>query len=135
MSLLDDLNIDYTQWRPADNPDQPRGIEGLVKDLQIWTSDFGAFPMLFVVADDGAAWSWAALGAIAAREVERRDPQPGDRIGIAYKGEVENKVGDKPMHVFRVLTVPGPRHSADYRPPAPVPNPQAQQLPLDEEPF
>lgn len=136
VSLLDDLAIDYTQWRPADNPDQPRGIEGILKDRQVWQSDFGTFDMLFLVTDENVAWSWAGLGAIASKEVGRRDPQPGDRIAIAYKGELENKIGDKPMQVFRMLTVPGPRHSATYRPPTPIPTASTQQmLGEGEEPF
>lgn len=135
MSLLDDLNIDYAQWRPVDNPDHPRGIEGVVKDRQVWESGFGPFDMLFIVGDDGAAWSWAALGAIAAREVGRRNPQPGDRLAVAYRGDIPNMTGkgDKEMHVFRVLTQPGPNHRSGYRPPAPIQSPT--QASFDDESY
>lgn len=136
MSLLDDLNIEYQQWRPADNPDQPQGIEGLVKDRQLWESNFGVFDVIFIVDDQGDAWSWAALGAIATREVGRRNPLPGDRIGVAYKGTVHDDKYGKDMNVFRVLTKPGPAHApgSGYVAPTAMPVPTGQQTFETEEP-
>ena len=140
MGLLDDLAIDYTPWRPHDTPDQPQGIEGVVKDRQVWTSDYGTFDVIFIAALDGQNWSWAALGAVAAKEVGRRNPLPGDRIGVAYKGAIPITEGPgigKDMHIFRMLTVPGPAHApgSGYVAPEPMAAPQ-QALPLEAvEPF
>jgi len=104
-SLLDELNntpeeprefVESEQWRP----DAGESIEGVVvetfsfeskyKDAK--TNSYPTIPGLVLQVDgDDTPWSVVGLHGVLRQEIEKADPQPGDRVAIIYSGEREGK--------------------------------------------
>lgn len=111
-SLIDELNEipddeDCEPWLPEDVGD---GIEGIVTKRYYVTSDHkdvktGLYPECMVVVVDvggGDLWKVTGFRQILREEMERCDPQPGDRFAAVYRGgPVDEKTGELKYNVYR----------------------------------
>lgn len=104
--LLDGLTEDTAvAWKPADDEfDGPDAIQGEVTERYTVENDFGddEIPVIVVQTAD-EEWSVRGYHKILRDEINKKDPQPGDRVGIKYFGPRESKVkGHKPMEVYKM---------------------------------
>ena len=82
---------------------------GLVVNRSTRTTDYGPYEIITFLPDEpptvggsttftvrvdeedvpytGGPLAWHAMGAVAAKEVAQKDPQPGDRGGVLYDGQ------------------------------------------------
>jgi hypothetical protein len=81
-SLEDRLDRNPIEWRPAVGD----RLVGTVTDIDTIATDYGESPLLIVETDDGDVYSVACWHTVLKREVAKREPQVGDRIGIKYFG-------------------------------------------------
>lgn len=111
--LLDGLTEDNAvAWKPADDDfDGPDAIQGKVTERYEVENDYGDDMIPVIVVDTGETdsegkpveWSVRGYHSILKGEIEKKNPQPGDRVGIKYFGKRESKVkGHKPMEVYKM---------------------------------
>jgi hypothetical protein len=88
-------------WKPE--PDDV--LEGVVTEIAYRDSDYNdeQYPILTVLDDDGVEWAFHAFHTMGRLEIERKKPQIGDRIAIAYHGLGQAKPGLEPPHRYRVV--------------------------------
>jgi hypothetical protein len=114
MTLADRLSRDPEPWKPEPGD----ALIGEVLDLEQRTSDFGDYPAITVLDDDGVEWTFHGYHTIAKNELAKQRPVPGDRIGIKYHGK---KQGAKNTYEsYRVLV--------EHAEPVPAPAPNWDQI-------
>lgn len=91
---------EYTEsekWMPTEAGESIEGIvletfsfEGKFKDAK--TGTYPEIPGIVLKVDgDETPWSVVGLHGVLRQELEKADPQPGDRVAIIYSGEREGK--------------------------------------------
>jgi hypothetical protein len=107
--LLDSLHEDSgTAWMPADDDDQPKGIQGRVTYVTTIEADAkyggGDIPLIQVQdkSDPELEWSVRGYHTVLRNQIEKVDPQVGDFVAIRYFGEKENRKGDNTYHDYKV---------------------------------
>ncbi len=116
VSLLDELENtpeesgEYTeseQWRPEPG----EGIEGVVIERFEFPSKYkdertGTKPtipgMVLQVEGDDTPWSVVGLHGVLRGEIEKADPQPGDRVAVIYTGKRPTKDGESEYYHYRM---------------------------------
>ena len=94
MTIEDRLNREPEAWKP-----QPGDrLIGTVVEVEEYRSDYGTYPMITISTDDGQEWMFHAFHTVARTEIERKQPKPGDRIGIAYHG-----LSEKGYEQYRIV--------------------------------
>jgi len=103
LDLLDGLTEDQgVAWIPADDEDQPRGIQGTVITRDEIATDFkspdnpsGMVPFLEIQEKgaDGQIWSVRGYHTVLRNQINKHDPQKGDFVAIKYLGVKENRKG------------------------------------------
>jgi hypothetical protein len=94
MGIDDRLSASSEAWRPADTkdyPDHPATLVGRIVEIEDLEGDYGAYPLIHVIDDDGNEWRWSVFGSVAQKRVAALKPAVGDRIGVKYLGEEPSK--------------------------------------------
>lgn len=93
-NMADRLSGESQAWRP-DLPQEkhPNPLMAKVVDIEMGEGDYGAFPILYLLDDDGTEWRWHVFGEVAQRRIARLQPAVGDRLGVKL-------LGDKPSRKF-----------------------------------
>ena len=81
-TLSDRLDAFPEAWKPEPGDK----LEGTVTELDERDGGFGPYVIVMVTTDDGRDVAFHAYHTVAARELARQRPVPGDRIGIKYHG-------------------------------------------------
>lgn len=86
-----------TAWRP--DKDDPDLILGTVTEIAWGTSEYndsGRYPIVTIATEpDGEEKAVHGFHSVLMNELIRQQPQPGERIGIKFLGEVPTKPGSK----------------------------------------
>jgi hypothetical protein len=93
-------------WKP-----EPGDVlEGELTELNYRDSEYGnePYPVLTILDNGGKEWAFHAFHTWARLEVDRKKPQVGERIAVAYHGLGEAQPGMQPPHRYR-LVVDRPR--------------------------
>ncbi len=101
-SIEDRLDSFAEAWRPTTPGDK---IVGRVVDIDMRDSDYGdPYPIVTVETDDGAELAFHGFHTVARRELAKKKPQIGDRIGIAYHGKGEPaKAGMSGAELYKII--------------------------------
>jgi hypothetical protein len=109
LDLLSEISEDEgTPWVPWDESyeGQPDGIQGVVRHVSTITQDAkyggGEKPYLEIEAADGTLWSVRGYATVLANQIEKNNPQVGDRIAILHRGEKDNRAGTDTYRDFGV---------------------------------
>lgn len=86
-SITDRLEKDVAAWRP----DPEDKLVGTVVEVDERVSDYGPYPLLIVETEDGDEVAVHAFHTVLKNELARKRPQPGDTIGIVYRGKDEDR--------------------------------------------
>lgn len=88
-------------------PNRGDAVAGTVTDIT--TSDagkYGAYPIIEINTGSVSVLVHAYHETLQ-KDIERRNPQPGDMLAIVFNGEVESKVvGHNPYYSYRVIHRP-----------------------------
>lgn len=88
MSLEDRFQGDPpSPWRP--DQDDADTIIGVVTGIDRADGDWGPYPIVFIRQDNGTEKSVHAFRSVLKSELQKKQPQIGERIGIKYLGEVK----------------------------------------------
>lgn len=87
MNLTDRLDSFAQPWRPEVGDK----LIGEITDLDERENQYGTYPVVTVLTDEGEELAFHAFHTVARNELAKRRPQVGDRIGIAYHGKPEGK--------------------------------------------
>lgn len=104
--LVEALDHQAVAWVPQDVGDKITGV--VVERYQVDTDyGTGVAEALDIQTSSGMIAAVRGYGQVLDSQIRRRDPQPGDRIGISYLGLVESKAkGHQPYRNFRVVVRP-----------------------------
>lgn len=107
LDLLDAITEDQGDaWMPADDDEQPKGIQGKVISVSSVETDQkyggGSVPLIEIQEKDGHVWSVRGYHLVLRNQLEKADPQVGDTIAIKYLGEKENKKKDNSYQNYGV---------------------------------
>lgn len=91
-----DERLDSTAeaWKPGPGDK----LTGVIVDVDSRTTEFGTYPILTVVADDGREVAVHAFHTVLKNELAKRAPRIGERIGLKYLGKSE-----KGYEAYRVV--------------------------------
>lgn len=117
MNINDLLDRDYA---PAWKPEVGGKLIGVVTARDIRDGDYGEYEILTVRQDDGEELAWHATGSVASAKVEEQNPQPGDKVGIKYRGLTPNKAGTNEYHHYALVVERGDDGAAPGAPDVPV---------------
>jgi hypothetical protein len=84
-------------WRPSPGDK----LIGVVIGLETRVAEYGEYPIVSVRTDGGQDFAFHAYHTVARRELEKLQPQLGDRIGIAYHGPHPTKGYER----YRIIIV------------------------------
>lgn len=85
------LEADAAAWRP--DQDDPPILIGEVISVDTGTSEYGPYPLLVIRDEAGNEKAVHAFHTVLRNELVRCKPQPGEKIGIKYLGDVDAKPG------------------------------------------
>lgn len=108
MSIEDRLDTIPEAWKPKAGDK----LIGVIVELEERTSEYGSYPSVTVMSDDGRERVFHAFHTVAKEELGRRKPKLGDRIGIAYFGIDEVKGYER----YRIVVEAAPQSVADELP-------------------
>jgi hypothetical protein len=98
VTLQDRLAREPEIWRPE--PGQ--SLTGTLVEIEMRPSDFGAdYPVVTLLDADGNEFVFHAFHTTARTELAKLRPEPGDQIGIRYRGKVEGR--KNPYESYRIL--------------------------------
>lgn len=123
----EDLQKEYVNWGADTVPGE--AIKGIIDQVTEEEGDYGPYTVIRLTSPDGFAYCYRAFGTVAANQMGRANPQPGQRIGIARLMDGENKLGKKYTN-WRIIV-----READGSAPVFVPSPVTSSDDSDEEPF
>lgn len=131
LSIADRLSKDAQSWRPIDSteyPDHPNPLVGEVVETETGDGDYGEYPILTLLDDDGNEWRWSVFGGVAQGRIAKLNPQVGDTLGVKYLGEKPAKnFPNRTYHDWRIVIERGSN-------PAPVAAPAtASDSPVESE--
>ncbi|PWU23557.1 MAG: hypothetical protein C5B48_08420 [Candidatus Rokuibacteriota bacterium] len=106
-SLTDKLNATREPWAPHKDAEQPRTIYGLVIERGVFHSDYDKdepLETLVLLSDDfSTEWSVVAFHGWLQSEIQRKQPQVGDYVALAYKGtKPARKQGESPANMYQL---------------------------------
>ncbi len=86
-SLQDRLNRDpeVVKIEPGES------IVGTVLDITTRENEYGSYPLVSLETDDGRELEWHAFHTVAANELAKVNPQPGDVLGVRNLGKRDGK--------------------------------------------
>jgi hypothetical protein len=136
MNIDELLDTEPSTWNPQEDG-TPSKLIGTLVSITAGSGDYGEYPVVTVSNDDGIHRFYAFHG-VAKSQLEQANPQPGDKIGIAYKGKKMSGAGNE-YHNYRVVSeAVGPRVDQALTPTPmaarPVPD-SSNDLGDDEDPF
>jgi hypothetical protein len=109
-SLGERLDTFPEAWRPKQAGDK---LIGELVDRSTRESEYGdPYEILTVEAEEGSIldgqpiggeWAWHAFHTMSRGEVRRKNPQIGERVGIAYHGTGEAAPGMNAPERFRLI--------------------------------
>lgn len=100
-ALLDADESNAPAWIPEEVGDR---IVGTVVNLGSYDGGYGEYPIVVVTADlDGNEYAIHGQGSVLKDELNKKNPQIGDRIGVEYKGTPEGKQ----YKLYKVVVVRG----------------------------
>ena len=102
MTSLTDRAMSFPEaWKP--NPGD--AVEGVITELTTRSSEYGDPYVILTVEDDaGSEHAIHCFHTMLRNEVERKAPQVGDRIAVAYHGLGESSApGMSPPHKYRLV--------------------------------
>jgi hypothetical protein len=101
VSLDDRLDSFAEAWRPEVGDK----LIGTVIGVDMRDSDYGdPYPIIEVETDEGGQFAFHGFHTIARRELAKKQPQVGDRIGIKYYGRGEPaKPGMSGAEKYKIL--------------------------------
>lgn len=108
-SLQDRLDRTTVAWKPEEGD----SLTGRVIDIEQVENEYGVYPALTVLTDDGQEKTWHAFTTVARSEVAKRRPKVGDSIGVKYLGQPTGKS----YKLWRVVVEhvdPEPRKDIDW---------------------
>ena len=136
-SLEDQLAAENAaSWAPNKEPGHDRVLTGTLLMRGVFRGDYGDSPILTIdrggdspdANPPGRFAGWFAFGAVAESEVQEKNPQPGERVAVLYKGTDTVKSGanaGKPYPVFKVFV----ERDGDV-PPVSAPAPVESDVPI-----
>lgn len=94
LDLLDELSDEdgeYDPWRP----EEPAGVQGVVKKIGTRSSDYDppTVPWIGIETSDGQKLGIAAFHGVLRRELEEQDPKVGDVLAVKFFGTKKVKSG------------------------------------------
>ena len=120
-SIEDRLNSGYPQaWMPAKaDSKQEKPAEmliGVVSAVDLRGSDYGdPYVLLTVRRADGSELAWHAFHSIARAEIQREQPQVGERVGIGYFGTgPSGKAGMAGPQIYKLIVERDESRKFDY---------------------
>lgn len=86
-SLQDRLNRDpeVVKLEPGES------VVGTVLDITTRENEYGSYPLVSLETDDGRELEWHAFHTVAANELAKVNPQPGDVLGVRNLGKRDGK--------------------------------------------
>ena len=111
-SLEDRLESFAEAWKPKVGDK----LVGVVVDVDLRASDYGdPYPIVTVQRDDGTEVAFHGFHTVARRELAKKRPQIGDKIGIAYFGKGEPaKPGMSGAELYKVIVEQAEPPSVDW---------------------
>lgn len=110
-TLSEKLATEDREWRPHEpEHDCPAQIFGLVLERGTYFSRFDKeHHTARVLTADNVVWSVIGFHGWLQSELERKNPQVGDFVGIAFTGtKPARREGESPAFTYRVEVVPNP---------------------------
>jgi hypothetical protein len=101
-SISEQLESFAEAWRPEPGD----ALIGEVVDLDERDSEYGdvPYPIVTVLTDDGNEVAFHGFHTIARRELAKKQPQVGERIGIKYIGPASTtKAGMSPAQLYKIV--------------------------------
>ncbi len=100
-SLEDRLDTFAEAWKPKPGDK----LVGTVVDVDLRDSDYGdPYPIVTVEREDGTEAAFHGFHTVARRELAKKRPQVGDRIGIGYHGKAEPaKPGMSGAELYKIV--------------------------------
>ena len=106
---LDAAEEDFADaWIPKEAGEK---LIGLLVRRDERTNQYGSYPILTVRDDNGDDLAWHAQRTVGRSQVEKTDPQPGDRVGIVFQGKKTGRNG--PYFGYRVVVERGDAEQLD----------------------
>lgn len=91
--------------RPGDK------VGGTLVDRYTGESDYGIYPILEIEQANGEVIAVHGFHTVLRGQIERKDPQPGDRVGVTYYGPQDADKARKgsPAEMYRLVVIPAVR--------------------------
>ena len=118
-SLAERLGSDDREWRPHEPQFEcPAAIFGLVLERGEYFSRFDKqHPTARILTAGNVVWSVIGFHGWLQSELERKNPQVGDFVGIAFAGtKPARREGESPAFTYRVEVVRNPAAAAPDEP-------------------
>ena len=118
------LMSEASGWRPEEGDE----VEGVVLGVKMATSDFGTYPIVFVLGNDDEPVALHCFHTALQNEMTTQRPERGDDVYVKYlgpKSDYDSSKGYKAPELYSVLvtklddarsvwdTVPAPRSSSE----------------------
>jgi hypothetical protein len=89
-------------WKPTEKGEK---LVGRLVEVDLRESDYGEpYPILTVESEvDGKEYAWHAFHTMARNAVKKKQPQPGEKVGIVYGGLGEAEQGRNAPVRWRLL--------------------------------
>jgi hypothetical protein len=124
--MTDDINRMLDSFPEGWRPKVGDKLIGAVIGLETRTGEYGEYPIVVVRTDEGQDFAFHAYHTVAKSELEKLQPQVGDRIGIAYHGPHPARGYER----YRIIIVRrAGEAAADNAPPDPPEPPQPSEPP------
>lgn len=116
LDLLSDMTNDPgVAWRPAENEDHPKGIQGRVAQKVEYakgtfedpaTGEYPQIPTVILETSDGSVWRILGFHKVLRLEIDRAELAKGDFAAFKYFGTKPSKKG-KDTYVYKVASRKG----------------------------
>lgn len=93
-SLAERIGQDPEPWKPEPGDT----LVGTVIEVTTRESEFGVYPLIGVMTEDGGEYYLHCFHTVLTREIARRRPKIGDTIAVRFRGDHERGYKD-----YRVL--------------------------------
>ncbi len=124
-NLADRLDLFAEPWMPG----LGEKLIGEVVELDERENEYGSYPVVTVLTDEGEERSFHAFRTVAKNELAKQRPQVGDRIGIVYLGKPEGK----DYELYRIKVERGEQsNSIDWDKHASEPSEPSETPPADD---
>lgn len=104
MSIKDRLDGNSEAWRPDDpKKEHPNPLYGKVVEVTTGTGDYGEYPLLFCLDENGDEWRVHCFNSVLKSRIAELRPEVGDEIGLKYLGTEKSKAYDTPYKNYKVV--------------------------------